>query len=268
MVVWVSLNITVSVISRTSRVAGNPVERRMSTRSSTNVSWPSWAAERLTVSEMPSPVPSRHGGGLAARLEQHRATEREDRAALLGEGDELVGLDEAAGRVAPAGERLDAVDHARRERQHRLVVDVDLALVHGVGQLRRTCACRATIAACMVGSNTANRFLPACLAVYIATSALRSRSSAWSFTPRLAAMPMLAETCRSWPSTGNVTANAAISRERDGDRGGEVRLVEQEHRELVATEAGRHVAGPDARLDALGDRRQQPVAGRRGRGRR
>ena len=46
--------------------------------------------------------------GLAARLEQHRAAEGEDGAALLGQRDELVGLDEAAGRVVPAGEGLDA----------------------------------------------------------------------------------------------------------------------------------------------------------------
>ncbi len=61
MVVWVSVNMTVSVISSTSRVAGKPVARRTSVSSSTNVSWASWAADRLTVSEMPSPLPDRHG---------------------------------------------------------------------------------------------------------------------------------------------------------------------------------------------------------------
>ena len=49
---------------------------------------------------------------------------------------------------------------------------------------------------------------------------------------------------------------------RDGHRGAELRLVEQQDRELVAAEAGGHVAGADARLDAVGDRGEQPVAGR------
>ena len=73
---------------------------------------------------------------------------------------------------------------------------------------------------------------------------------------------MLAETLRSCPLIGKVTANAAMSARRDGHRGAQLRLVEQQHRELVAAEARGHVPGPHARLDALGDGREQPVAGR------
>ena len=124
-------------------------------------------------------------------------------------------------------------------------------------------AWRATIAACIVGSNTANRFLPACLAVYIATSALRSRSSAWSPCSRLRGDADAAPTTfRSWPVDRERDGERGDEARRDGHRGAEVRLVEQQDRELVAAEAGRQVVGADARLDALGDRGEQPVAGR------
>jgi hypothetical protein len=49
---------------------------------------------------------------------------------------------------------------------------------------------------------------------------------------------------------------------RDGHGGTQLGLVEQQHRELVAAEASGHVPGPHARLDALGDGGEQPVAGR------
>ena len=53
---------------------------------------------------------------------------------------------------------------------------------------------RSRIAACMPGSKTAKPALPFALAMYIATSALRTTSSAESVPSRALAMPMLALT--------------------------------------------------------------------------
>ena len=50
------------------------------------------------------------------------------------------------------------------------------------------------MAACMPGSKTAKPALPLALAMYIATSALRTTSSAVSVPSRALAMPMLAVT--------------------------------------------------------------------------
>ena len=199
---------------------------------------------------------------------QHPAAERQDRAALLGQRDELVRPDEPARRVAPADERLDA-DTCARSRARR-----------SAGSRRRArprrrsrdssvdSAWRATIAACIVGSKTAKRFLPAALAVYIATSALRRRSSACS----VAAAGR--RRCRCSPPTLRLLA---VDRERDAQRvdragvatvdarrRGPASSIEQD-RELVAAEPGGEVVRPDARPDALRDGRS--AAGRRRRGR-
>ena len=207
-------------------------------------------------------MPDRHG---AASRQASNSTARpsgEDGAALLGQRDELVGLDEAAGRVVPAGERLDAEREARREATAR------------AGRTRRSRPCR-----------------PRARARSTSRGGRRSPRASWDRTPRTgscrpawpctsprrrcaagrrpgrrargcAAMPMLADTFRSWPVDRERDGERGDEARRDGHRGAEVRLVEQQDRELVAAEAGRHVAGADARLDAVGDRGEQPVAGR------
>ena len=70
------------------------------------------------------------------------------------------GQDQPAGRVAPADERLDARRSGRVvERDDRLVVDDQLAPADAPGELGADSAWRATIAACIVGSKTANASL-------------------------------------------------------------------------------------------------------------
>src|ERR671917_555873 len=64
---------------------------------------------------------------LLARLTQYRHAERRDQPRLLGERDEVHGADQPALRVVPAGQRLEAGDLARSERDDRLVVRHDLA---------------------------------------------------------------------------------------------------------------------------------------------
>src|SRR6185295_17665109 len=64
----------------------------------------------------------------AGRL-QDPEPERDDQAGLLGERDEVERRDEAALRVLPADERLEAVDRAGLQRDERLVVERELAVL-------------------------------------------------------------------------------------------------------------------------------------------
>ena len=113
----------------------------------------------------------------------------------------------------------------------------------------------------MVGSNTAARRFPAALAVYIATSALRSSTSAVSSARLVAAIPMLAPTAISWPPIWNGTCRASMIRWATASERSRFGRIEEQHRELVATEPRSQVVGADAAVDALGDDPQEAVAG-------
>ena len=65
-------------------------------------------------------------GGLAAGLLEDPAADRDDEASLFGEWDEAERRNHPALRVHPAQQRLDAVIGARREVDHRLVVNLEL----------------------------------------------------------------------------------------------------------------------------------------------
>ncbi len=80
-------------------------------------------------------------GQLAAGLAQHESPERRDQPGLLGDGDELVGRHHVPVGVAPAGQRLEAVQAAVGRVRDRLVGDaeadaVDRRLVEPAPQAR------------------------------------------------------------------------------------------------------------------------------------
>ena len=77
----------------------------------------------------------------------------------------------------------------------------------------------------------------------------------------LTAIPMLAVTETSLPVTTNGVAQRRLDSFGDRDRVAHVGDVLQQHGELVAAEARDRVLGPHARLHALSDGDQQPVAG-------
>jgi hypothetical protein len=55
---------------------------------------------------------------------QHPAPDLDDQARLLGQGDELIGLHEAARRMIPAAERLDPACVAALQLDERLEVQL------------------------------------------------------------------------------------------------------------------------------------------------
>src|SRR5690606_34920904 len=79
------------------------------------------------------------GRGPQARLPagsaQHKGPDREDRAALLGEGNEMLRPHLAARRVAPADQRLGAGDGARQDVDLRLVDEAELAFAERLAEI-------------------------------------------------------------------------------------------------------------------------------------
>ena len=113
----------------------------------------------------------------------------------------------------------------------------------------------------MPGSKTAKPALPLALAMYIATSALRTTSSAVSVSSRALAMPMLAVTLTCVVADDVRHPQLAGQPLGHGQRALEVGRVVGEDRELVAAQAGDEVAGADRVGDPLGDGLEERVAG-------
>src|SRR5436189_36934 len=77
--------------------------------------------ERSIVGAQPGP-----GQRVAAGVLLHPAPDRLDQAAVLGDLDEIAGVEQAALGMAPAHQRLEADDLAAADRDHRLVVELQL----------------------------------------------------------------------------------------------------------------------------------------------
>src|SRR6188472_906445 len=67
---------------------------------------------------------------------EHPSADRDDETHLLGEGNEVERRDQSAIRMLPAQERLGARDRLVRELHVRLVVDVELAALERVAEVR------------------------------------------------------------------------------------------------------------------------------------
>src|SRR6185437_14335306 len=80
--------------------------------------------------------PSPPARGLPARLLEHPAPDLDDLTGLLGEPDEVGRLEQAARRMLPANECLDANDAPALELDDGLVVEDELVLDAGSAQIR------------------------------------------------------------------------------------------------------------------------------------
>ena len=92
-----------------------------------------FAAARLTATRQVEPP--RQARALAQRAVEHPAGQVGDQAGALGQRHELAGREQAARRVLPAHERLDADHRAGAQRDLRLVVQDELVLVDRAAQL-------------------------------------------------------------------------------------------------------------------------------------
>ena len=109
--------------------------------------------------------------------------DRHDQAAVLGDGDELGGVEQAALGVLPAHERLDAGDLAGAQADHRLVVEGELVAVERLAQLAFDLEPGHRLAR-ISSSKSSQRARPLSLARYIAASASRISSSALALAAR------------------------------------------------------------------------------------
>ena len=100
-------------------------------------SWTSRAETLTHIRRSPAAPARRPSGDLAARLAKDPAADRQDRAVLFGDLDEVARRHEAALRVLPAHEGLDAREPAGLEVDDRLVAEVQLVELDGLLELHR-----------------------------------------------------------------------------------------------------------------------------------
>src|SRR5829696_2445614 len=142
--------------------------------------------QRRRVRELALPA-----AGLEAGLEQHPVADRPDQPLLLGQGDERRRRQQPLDRVVPADQGLDPGDAARDQLEDRLVVQHQLVAVGHVAQLGLQLQALEHVLV-HVGMEQLVAVLAPALAAYMATSALRSSSSASSTPGRPTAAPRLA----------------------------------------------------------------------------
>ena len=115
----------VSVSSRHSDDGVRPPARSAPATTSSRSGCATWRAERLT--EIQAPALGGERAALTARVLEHPRADRDDQPRLLGDRDELGGVDRAAAEAPPAQQRLVAHRHAVAERHDRLEDELELA---------------------------------------------------------------------------------------------------------------------------------------------
>ena len=245
---------TVSVISRISRAGSRPLAAQRASRPPPTRSgcW-NWRAERFTLDRQRVESCDRRqacglGGRRCSRTHRPIGTMRPVSSARPMKS---AGRSAGRARVLPADERLDARRWPRRSARRSAGSGA------GTRRARRRRAARASSAA---RSLTARRACsarrprsgpcPACLALYIATSASRSSSS------RASARRRARRRCRRWRAMTTPcrrAGSARRARRARARRRASPRLVAQvleQDGELVAAEPGGGVAGPAGRTGA------------------
>ena len=262
-VAWVSWNIEVSVSSRTSRVGVSPVSSTTLSISPMNSGRWTWSGDRLTLTKKSgsrSPAASQAATWRAASASTQRPSVRitpfSSARAMKSSGPirPRVGWRQrtsASTAAIAAGRQLDdrlVVDHQlavadapgklRRERVagddrrvHRRVEDRDAALAAGLRRVHRD-----------VG--VAEQLVGVLVRVAPDGDADRAADDEVLAGDRERHLERLDDPAR------------------DGVRPAQPVLVRQQQRELVAAQPRREVVAPDAALDPLRDRGQQPVARR------
>ena len=146
--------ITPSVISSPRQAGASPESPGSPAARSNRSAWKNCLLDRLTLSSSAALsgccAAARGSGG---RPRAARSGRWDDQPRLLGHGEELVGRQQAAARVVPAHQGLEARDLAAREVHERLVVDPELP--RSIARRRSVSSCRrAMTMRCMLRSKT------------------------------------------------------------------------------------------------------------------
>ena len=192
------------MISSRRWTGSRPVRARISATMAGRSRWATWRAERLT--EMSS-------GRASGRCSCHSSIWRQARSCtqrpigsirphVLGDRDELVRVEQAAARVLPAHQRLQAGDLAGAQRRRPAGSAAPAPRGRDAWRSSRSISSRRTALARISASNSSQRARPRSLARYIAASASRISRSALTGSRsagRATAIPMLAVTKCSVP---------------------------------------------------------------------
>ena len=195
----------------------------------------------------------------------HPVGDRADLAGALGHRDEVGRLHQAAHGIVPADQRLDAHDRARIQGHDRLIVEHQLAALDrppqaaGDGQTGRWP--RRSRARAVVELSR-----PTCLARYISMSACFSRSSPAVASNGYSAIPTLADTNTSTPSSS--AGRDTIERIREAVSSATERTmlgssspgIESNTKKLVTAQPGDDVLLPDRLAQPSGQHSQEIVA--------
>ena len=257
-----SASTALSVISRHSSFGSRPLSvERVSTTVATKSPSASWRGETLTETVSGRSTRAHPLGRLAAGLLDDPRADRDDQAGLLGDRDERPAGRPCRAPGAPSGSAPRRRRSCRRScrpaaGRRSFSSPRSSALRRPPSRSRRSMAFSR-----IESSKISQRALPSSFARYMAASASRSSASG-SATPTGSAAHAEArghealaavELDRRAQGAGQAVGDAAggDSRRRAGDH----------HRELVAAEAGDHVAGAQHAAQALGDDLEQAVAG-------
>ena len=256
---------TLSVISRRRWTGSSPVRARISATIGGKV-----AVGDLAGGEVDGDVEGAGVGPLLVPVDRlaagallDPAPDRLDQAAVLGDRDEVAGFEQAALRVLPADQRLEAGDLAGAQADHRLVVEgrARRGRARGAARVRPRAGASPRPASRHRRARSGRDRSPS-----PGTSPRRRRGSAArrrsdSGPSTLAtAMPMLAVTKCSTPSIEKGWAKAAATRSAIASASLFVGEAVDQDPELVAAEAGDDVARTQVRAAGAG---QPPAAARR-----
>ena len=254
--------IALSVISRHSAAARRPSVAQRAVDDARELGLESWRGDRLTRSRSRGRPRGAPVGGLAAGLVEHPVADRDDQAGLLGDRDEARGADQAARRVLPAQQRLDADDAAVSRARPRLVEQLAARRRASASRSAASSSSRSSARARSASSKNSQRALPCSLARYMAASA--SRSSVLG----VACVPSPTTRCRCWrsrsaarPSSSSGAAARAACGRRSRARRRAVDVARAGSRTRRRRSGRPCRSGRSARPQPLGDGDQQPVAG-------
>ena len=199
---------------------------------------------------------------LAAGRFQHPAPDRDDQPGLLGERNERQRRDEAARRVLPADERLEPDDPVGSEVHDRLVVEPQLVALEGPPEV--------VLELDALHGRRAHRRLEERVVHAGRTLRLDERDLGLAEEVgrdrtgpgRRSRCPRLALTNHSRSPRVNGARRTSMIRSAIGWASSRPRKPSRMIAELVATEAGDGVAGPQARAEPLADGREELVAER------